>query len=1023
MNRRILQFFTILLFLFYLLPAANAQVGKITFDLQKDKPKKFENKTLKSERTGQKKFTIPRRFVQNTVSHYNYFFNANNKINQVIERARLSNSDNFVNLLPYYAYTLNSTSSQKNELDSVILKSTAGILLHDLRSDWVDDLYLLIGQAYFLRNDLDSAAMTFQFVNYNLYPRKKKSEDQLIVGTNRNAFDNEISIASKENRGLKDKIFSRPPSRNDALIWQIRTWIEMGEYSDAAGLINLLKNDKNLPARLVPAFEEAEGYWFFKQQMYDSAISHIEKGLPNAIDIDDRARREYLLAQLYEQKNVQDTASDYYDRAIRHTTNPLMDIYANLSQAKMLKSKDPGEIKGAINRLLGMAKKYKFEPYKDVVFYSAAELAMEIPDTTAALFYYKKSNSLNTNNIPIKNKSFLAIAEISYRQKDYRNAYNYYDSLQTNDTTLVNISEIKDRKNALAQIVRHLDIIAREDSLQMIARLSEKDRTDLVKKLSKKLKKDRGLTDEDADVNADPFFTSGNLQEDIFSNNDVKGDWYFYNAALKSKGFSDFKRVWGKRQNVDNWRRISGNDFANTPTQGRNQPTPSRLTNLKRPSVGDDPMSPQLPSEGQIRSDLGPENPDGNVNNSNDINAQEDVSVEGLLVNIPLTKPALDSSNSKIAYSLFQLGKNYQNLLEDYSAAIGSYETSLRRFPDSLHNGELYMNLSYCYRKLGDIAKADQYKNLLLKNFEGSKYAAFILNPEKSNPAKKDSATEKRYSDIYDLFIEGNFEKALQEKKMSDSIYGNSYWSPQLLYIESVYYIRQREDSIAIIKLNDLMNEYPASPMAARAETTIDVLKRRKSIESYLTNLTIERAKEDDELMVFDDTKIERKVQQKTVSPITVKQKEIAKSDSVRLNPEKMMAAPIKYASFTFDAYSPQNVVMVMTKVDPVYVNEAKNAFTRYSREKFYSSQLELVKDTLDKDRNLLVFSQFESAEIAMKFLEKIRKDAPSEVSWLPATKYEFYIISNNNLQLLKENKNLINYISLLNEKYPGKFK
>lgn len=996
-----------------MMPSANAQLGKITFDLQKDKPKKFETKTLKSEKTGEKKFTLPRRIMQNTVSHYNYYFNANNKVNQVIERARMSNADDYVNLLPYYSYSLENTSSQKNELDSVILKSTAGILLHDLRSDWVDNFYLLIGQAYFFRKDFDSAAMTFQFINYNLYPRKKKSNDQLIVGTNRNAFDKEISIVSKESRSLKDRLFSRPPSRNDALIWQIRTWTEMEEYSDAAGLINLLKNDKNLPSRLVPALEEAEGYWFYKQQIYDSAIIHIEKGLPNAIDKDDLARREYLLAQLYESKDAQDTASGYYDKAIRHTSNPLMDIYANLSKAKMLKTDDPGEIKNAINRLVNMSKKYKFEPYKDVVFYSAAQLAMEIPDTTAALFYYKKSNSLNDKNISIKNQSFLAIAEISYQQKDYRSAYAYYDSLQTNDTTLLNLSTIQERKSALAQIVKHLDIISREDSLQLIAGLSEKDRTDLIKKLSKKLRKERGLSDEDENenVNADPFFNSGNQQADIFANNETKGEWYFYNTSLKSKGYNDFKRIWGKRQNIDNWRRLSGNDLMNASNQERLQAVANRNT-LKRPPVSDDPMAPR--EIGGLQTPISEEP---------EVAVQEDVSVEGLLANLPLTKSALDSSNSKIASSLFQLGKNYQNLLEDYPAAIGSYETSLKRFPDSLYGGELYMNLSYCYRKIGDITKADQYKNMLLKKFEGSEFASFILNPEKHNPDKKDPAAEKLYSDIYDLYIEGNFEKALQEKTKSDSIYGNSYWSPQLLYIESVYYIRQREDSAAIIKLNDLMNQYPNSPMAARAETTIDVLKRRKSIESYLTNLKVERAKEDDELMVFDDTKVETKTQQKTVAPITVKRKELAKSDSIHLNPEKMMAAPIKKASFTFDIYSPQNVVMIMTKVDPVYVNEAKNAFTRYSREKFYSSQLELSKDTLDIDRNLLIFSQFESADIAMKFIEKIRKDAPSEVSWLPANKYSFYIISKDNLELLKENKNLEDYISLLNEKYPGQFK
>ena len=69
---------------------------------------------------------------------------------------------------------LNNTAAQKTELDSVIYKATAGILLHDLRSDWVDNLYLLIGKAYYLRKDFDSASMTFQFINYNLFPKEKR---------------------------------------------------------------------------------------------------------------------------------------------------------------------------------------------------------------------------------------------------------------------------------------------------------------------------------------------------------------------------------------------------------------------------------------------------------------------------------------------------------------------------------------------------------------------------------------------------------------------------------------------------------------------------------------------------------------------------------------------------------------------------------------------------------------------------------------------------------------------------------
>ena len=90
--------------------------------------------------------------------------------------------------------------------------------------------------------------------------------------------------------------------------------------------------------------------------------------------------------------------------------------------------------------------------------------------------------------------------------------------------------------------------------------------------------------------------------------------------------------------------------------------------------------------------------------------------------------------------------------------------------------------------------------------------------------------------------------------------------------------------------------------------------------------------------------------------------------------------------------------------------------------ELIFSQNIKVTKDTLDADRTLLLFSEFISADEAIKYRDKIKADAPSEVSWLPAQKYSFYIISAPNLELLKENKNLQGYIDLLNKKYPAKF-
>ena len=80
------------------------------------------------------------------------------------------------------------------------------------------------------------------------------------------------------------------------------------------------------------------------------------------------------------------------------------------------------------------------------------------------------------------------------------------------------------------------------------------------------------------------------------------------------------------------------------------------------------------------------------------------------------------------------------------------------------------------------------------------------------------------------------------------------------------------------------------------------------------------------------------------------------------------------------------------------------------------------MRDAIDKDRALLVFSPFTNAEAAYQFLEKLKKAAPDEVSWLPANKYSFILISEDNLQLLKTNKDFPAYTGALNKAFPGKF-
>ncbi len=939
------------------------------------KPEKFEERKLGSEKTADKKFTVVRNFYQNTITHYNYYFNANNRVNSVVERAKLSQKDDYANLLAFYPYSLESTASQKTELDSVIITSTAGILLHDLRNDWIDNMYFLIGKAYYYKQDFDSALMTFQFINYNLFPRKRKNDDDdRIVGSNT------TSIANKEKRNILQKLTALPPSRNDAILWLARTLIEQGEFAESGGLINTLQVDPNLPKRLRDDLAEVNAYWFFKQGNLDSTASHLEKALNKADNKQDKARWEFLLAQLYEQNGQFDKASSYYSKASRHTVDPLMDIHARLNDAKMLRVGNPKELDKAIGNLAKMGRRDKYEAYRDIVYFSAGELSMQKPDTNAAIGFFNKSLKYNDGNTNYKNRAFLELGDIAYARKQYRLAAAMYDSLQTGNDSLLNlrIAQIQERKEALLVIANAIGAIEREDSLQRLALMPAAAREDYVKKLVRKLRKEKGYKEEAGSTGGgitNPFSNSNNQSApDLFASSN-KGEWYFNNNSLKSRGFSDFKSRWGKRNNLDNWRRSASIEAV-------------VITNPGQPDAGDG------------KSGKGNTKGDGKTASG----ASEEISYDGLMKDLPLTEEKVSASNDVIAENLIVLAKAYQNDLEEYRLAADTYEEYLKRFPTRLLDGEVYLNLYFCYTKLGDKVKAEYYKGLLNGKYGNSPSAQKLNNPAASNPKSKNSEATKLYEDIYNLFIEGDFEKAMAEKKKADSIYGENYWTPQLLYIEALHHVKNRDDSAAIKGLQAIISKDPNSPLKEKAETMIDVLRRRAEIEKYLTNLEVTRAEENTVKVVETPKSVNK--------PAPV----IPKDTVVKVAP------PLSSGPFVMAVNAPHHVLMVLDKVDQVYINEAKNAFDRYNRENYYGQPININIDPLDAGLNLLVIKSFSDAAVAMQYYTKIKKDAPSEVSWLPAHKYSFLIITEDNLQLLKTNKNLAGYKALLNTQFRNRF-
>ncbi len=974
------------------LQPVSAQMG---FDLEVKKPKPYEERVLKAEKTPtDKKIKAPKRFFQNLTTHYNYFFNANNKLNEIIEAAKASHKDDYSQLLPFYNYSLDVTAANETQLDSVIYKSQTGIIMHDLRSDWVDNMYMLWGAAYYLKKQFDSASLMFQFINY-AFAEKEKDGYYKYIGSRMDG-NNALSISTKENNSLVKKVFSTSPSRNDAFVWQIRTLIELGNLTEAGSLIATLKTDPGFPERLQDDLEEVQAYWFYKQEIWDSSATHLLNALDVAKNKQEKGRWEYLAAQMLEKKGKLEEAQNLFTKALSHGTDPIMEVYARLNLVRI--NTDGGEnyIDKNVSELVKMAKKSKYEEYRDVIYFMAAQIELERGNLAGAQALLLKASKYNSGNMS-QSHAFLQIADITYDQKKYLEAASFYDSIQMGDLKEDEIKKVEGRKASLAKVVTSSKIIYRQDSLQRIASMPEAERKIFITDLAKKLRKQQGLGEENALSSGGGGSFNPPPPDDLFRN-ESKGEWYFYNSSLKTGGAAQFKRTWGNRPNTDNWRRFSQVSIQQT---------------AKVPPPG----TPNAPgTEATTEVDNSP-------------------SYLTLLNRLPLTPQAIQASDDSIKNALFDLGSVYFNELEDYPSAIEVFEKIRTRFPDHPKMAEVVFGLYFAYNKTGNTAKAAEFKNLLTTNFSSSRFATIVTTgKDPAAPAKTSPEATKDYENIYDMFIEGRFAEAEAAKKRADSVYQTNHWQPQLLYIEAVYNIRQRNDSNAKIILNTLIAQNSASPLAKKAQTMLDVLSRRQQIEDELTRLQIERPKEDS-VKVVQQPVPPPVIPQPIASPLAKRDTTISKGKNdvvIKPTPNNPATPQLKgpivvqqksNTVYRFEPSLKHYAVIILDKVDAVFSGEAKNAFARFNREKYYNQILAVNSIDLDSTHKLVLVGEFINAQEALDYMQQAKRLAANEIiPWLKPDKYSFSILSTGNLEVLQNLKDLTQYKKFLEQNLPGKF-
>jgi hypothetical protein len=264
--------------------------------------------------------------------------------------------------------------------------------------------------------------------------------------------------------------------------------------------------------------------------------------------------------------------------------------------------------------------------------------------------------------------------------------------------------------------------------------------------------------------------------------------------------------------------------------------------------------------------------------------------------------------------------------------------------------------------------------------------------------------------------------------------------------------------------------------MAPRAKTMIDVLSRRKEIEDYLTKLEVRRNEDGvtsnttpsntpaatttvpnptTNNTTTNNTITNPTTNNTTPAPTVNKNQPVVKQDTIAVSkpdpkkpvekteitkiPEtktpagtiekKDTAATVTkppvvvVKNFSFISTDAHYVVLVLDRVDQVYASEAKNAFNRYNKEKYYQTPIEMTSLQLDDRFHLVMQGPFANAGAAVEYIDKTGPVTRSRIlPWLTQDKYSFIAISAANLEVLRANKDMMGYRQLLQQAFPGKF-
>ncbi len=741
---------------------------------------------------------LPTQAFLDITSHYNAYFNSNEKLKNVYKLSLESHKDKFDSVIPVYHYNdFREFASYSSDLEDVVKRSTLAIQLRGA-ANWSDDHFLLIGQANYLKGDYDKASASFKYITTEYkegvdyvkvmkslgkpvknYVKAKKKKKKPVVKV----------IVNKDGTQTLEKVDQRPevsiwihtPARSLALLWLIKTYTRQNKFDEASTVVTYVRGDDLFYKTFDPQLDLVEGDLRVSQKEYAAAIEPLEKYV-NAKKIRKKkrlvVRPHFVLAQCYAITGNNGKAIEHYKKVLKSNPNYDMEFYAKIKMAKLGRG---GSNNAEMRSLLAkMAKDGKYKDYWDQVYYELALLSLAENNRADARKFLHKSVDFSTTNDDQHALSFMKLAELDYEDEAYVTSKFLYDSTMTfmakNDARY---AEVEERDKLLGNLVTQLNIIADEDSLQRLAALPEAQQKKIVtdaifkKEQEEEEKKNNGGSTQSQQLTN--FQNANNNSNSNTQQNQLQGitfNWYFYNPTTRATGYNDFVKKWGRRKLEENWRRKN-----------------------KSTAITEDDNSTTVDTSSASAKDSLPVVVLGTIE-------------EQMLANIPTTPQKLDKSNDRLIDAYYAAGTIYKDGLDNDRKATEMFETLNARFPKNKLLLESYYNIYLIARHQSQTTKAEEYKNKILAEFPESVIAKVLRDPNYINAAKqKEQAVDDYYQLAYNDYSRDSLDSAWYKTEMADNLFKPNPLSAKFQLLAALILAKQNRLGDYVQELNKIINK------------------------------------------------------------------------------------------------------------------------------------------------------------------------------------------------------------------------